>query len=131
MKLKIYGASDDLVEFELRDRNGKQVWAEEVGGDNCRFLIAIADGPTLGVQAVFDGDFIPESEWVLSVHYNFDTADWPGEIITSTRPNGDPVLEIPLPADVESSITQVVREDGDPFTALFTPSLVVVDSNRA
>lgn len=130
MILKIYGYSDDLVEFELIDGQGKQVWSEEASGENCRFLISVADGPTLGVQAVFDNSFIPDSGWVLSVHHTGETADWPGEITVSRRDPDDPILNIELPSDRETQLREVPRypEDGTEglIDVLFSPVLKVI-----
>ncbi|WP_157224924.1 hypothetical protein [Nocardia thailandica] len=97
--LRIYGASDDLVELEGYFREEFNAWRKVV-----TILLTAPSGAQLAVAAEFCGATpVTDAEWVLSVLHS--DPRWTYPIRFAERPDraGDPalILEVPDGTTVE------------------------------
>lgn len=102
--LRIYGASDDLIEIESAFGVREEFSAQPLGGTGAgSFTVTSSDGSVgLRVHAIYDGywAFAPGGNWQLGE--DEPAPDWPVRVSFGTQnaPVYSMVLEIDVPVDV-------------------------------
>lgn len=103
-QLKIYGASDDLVEFE-------GAFNEEYNTDMGEFLITSPDGQSLVVDVMFGTRIAHASDWVISVRTTGTFPSWQLNFGEREDEGIDPALFIEVPEGTTVEQINVSEDD--------------------
>jgi hypothetical protein len=102
--IRIYGASDDLVEVDADVRD-----EFNLGRDGTRLRLTAPDGQSLDVVAQFCPPGDARLDWTLAVEAHDSYPSWPVRFTERPDYEGDPAVEVDAPEG--TTVTDVTPED--------------------